>query len=239
MCATLGVAAAGTARAHLGHVVLRAERYLKLDASDADTRLVVSLTLGAEEGRRLLEGADANRDGSVSQAEADGYMGQWGDGLAAELPVELDGVPVPLVWGEPFLDPIGPVRAVPVTVEMVAHLPTGAREHTVVVRDRMVRREVFDRTDVAFRAHDGAELVACGSGPEPTGRQASLSYGRAAGPPVDAISARFRYPLHPTASAGWSTTAIVLACVLAALSSVLGLRRAARRRLRAPENGAR
>ena len=50
------------AEAHLGHTITRAERYLKIDASESDTRIVVSLTLGAEEGQRLLESADANQD---------------------------------------------------------------------------------------------------------------------------------------------------------------------------------
>ena len=46
---------ASPASAHVGHVILRAERYLKLDVAGRDARVVVSLTLGEGEGRRVLE----------------------------------------------------------------------------------------------------------------------------------------------------------------------------------------
>jgi hypothetical protein len=222
----LATALGGPARAHLGHVVLRAERYFKVDASAEETRVVVSLTLGADEGRRLLDGADLDRDGAVSQAEADAYMLQWAAGLAEELPIEVDGAPVELVWGEPFLDPIGPVRATPLTVEMVARLPTPGREHQIVLHDRMVRREVFDRTDVAFRAHDGAELLTAGAGPAAQGRETTLSYGRAAGPAPDALSARIRYPSHSEPTSEWVWVAALL---LATLVGAVGIRWARRR----------
>ncbi len=184
-----------TARAHLGHVVLSAERYLKLDASEDDTRLVVSLTLGAEEGRRVLEAADADHSGTVSADESDRYMREWGDGLRDELPVEIDGERVALTFTDAFLDPIGPVQDVPVTVEMVAHLPTHRRESVIVFHDEMVGRTRFDRTDVAFRGHDGAELLACGAGDASVaGRETSVSFGRAvSGTTPDTFSARIRY----------------------------------------------
>jgi hypothetical protein len=158
---------ASTARGHIGHVITRAERYLKLDATEADTRFVVSLTLGAAEGRQVLALADTDESGAVDEAEMGAYLASWSEGLRTELPIEVDGAPLEVTWGEGWMDPIGAVRSAPVTVEMVAHLPLTEREHRVVVRDRMVRREVFDRTDVAFRAHDGAELVRCGPSAEP------------------------------------------------------------------------
>lgn len=167
---------AAPAAAHLGHVVLSAERYLKIDVSAAEARLVVSLTLGPEEGRRVLEAADADGDRTVTRAEADAYMAEWGAGLEVDLPVHIDGSPVEVRWGEPYLDPVGQVRPVPVNVEMVAHIPLEGGRHTVSVVDRM-RREVFDRTDVAFRARDGAELVASGMTAEPTAPVPALAYG--------------------------------------------------------------
>jgi hypothetical protein len=188
-------AASSAASAHLGHVVTRAERYLKIDASESDTRVVVSLTLGAAEGRRVLEAADEDRSGDVRQAESDAYMREWAEGLRVELPIELDDGPVEVEWTEPFLDPIGRVAEVPVTVELVAHVPTSAREHRLVVRDRMVRREVFDRTDVAFRAHDGAEIVVAGAGATPRGRETTLSYGRTTGGRApEELGVTLRYP---------------------------------------------
>lgn len=170
-----------------------AERYLKLDASDADTRLVVSLTLGAEEGRRVLEAADLDGDLRVSAEESRAYLQQWTDALRHELPVRVDGRPVEVRFDEPFLDPIGSVADVPVSVEVVAHVPTSGREHVIVFEDRMVRSEVFDRTDVVFEARDGAELLASGLGEAVTERRTRLAFaGRRAA--SNTYSARIRYP---------------------------------------------
>ncbi len=156
--------------------MLRAERYLKVDASASEARLVVSLTLGPSEGRRVLEAADANGDGTVTGPEADGYMAQWGDGLRTDLPVTVDGEPVEVVWAEPYFDPVGAVRPTSLSVEMVARVPLDAGRHTVRVADRM-RRDAFDRTDVAFRARDGAVLVASGLDPSPRDATPVLAYG--------------------------------------------------------------
>lgn len=186
------LALAGVASAHLGHVILRAERYLKLDASETDTRLVVSLTLGPSEGERILAAADANGDHTVSSAEADAYLAQWGDGLRTDVPIEIDGAPFEATWTEGYLDPIGTVGPTPLTVEITAHLPVRGREHQIRFRDHM-RREVFDRTDVAFRAHDGAELVASGPGESPSEPTPDLGLVRGdAG--TDVFTARVRYP---------------------------------------------
>ncbi len=97
---------ASPARAHLGHTIGRAERYLKIDVAGHEARFVVSLTLGAREGGRLLGEADTNGDGRVDEAERDAYLSQWAAGLHEELPVTLDGGPVELSFGEPFMDPI-------------------------------------------------------------------------------------------------------------------------------------
>ncbi|MAC28421.1 MAG: hypothetical protein CMH59_18390, partial [Myxococcales bacterium] len=163
------------AAAHLGHVVTRAERYLKLDAEPEGVRLVVSLTLGPRETVRVMRAADADGDEVVTQAEADAYMAQWGEGLLEDLPVEVDGEPRAVAWGEPYFAPIGPVQAVNGAVEMVAHVPLAGGRHRVTLRDRM-RIETFDRTDVAFEAQPGATLVACGAGAEPEEVEARFAY---------------------------------------------------------------
>ncbi|MFK7985395.1 MAG: hypothetical protein AB8I08_05145 [Sandaracinaceae bacterium] len=164
------------AEAHLGHVILNAERYIKLDISDEEVRVVVSLTLGASEGQRVLEAADTNGDRRVTQDEADAYLAQWGDGLEDELPIHVGDDRMRAQWQEAFLDPLGRVRAVPVTVELVAHVPLGGGEEVIRVQDRMVRREVYDRTDVAFRARGQALLLTSGAEAEPTEVVRDLSY---------------------------------------------------------------
>lgn len=214
--ATLAIA--GVARAHLGHVILRAERYLKLDASEADTRLVVSLTLGPSEGERILAAADANGDRNVTSAEADAYLAQWAEGLRTDVPIEIDGAPFAATWTEGYLDPIGAVGPTPLTVEITAHLPVMGREHEIRFRDHM-RREVFDRTDVAFRAHDGAELLASGAGESASEPTPDLGFVRGdAG--ADAFTARVRYParsdldLRGVGAAVGALVVIVLGVVL-------------------------
>jgi hypothetical protein len=186
------------AHAHLGQVILRAQRYLKLDASDADTRLVVSLTLGPSEGERVLAEADTDGDHVVSEAESTAYMAQWGESLETDLPVEIDGAPIHAGWTDGYMDPIGPVAPMALTVEITAHLPVPRREHVVRFRDRM-RRDVFDETEIAFRAHDGASLVSAGPGEQPTGVENDLSFVRPTEPP-EVLTASLRFPNHSDAS---------------------------------------
>lgn len=180
-----------SAYAHLGHEISSAERYIKLDAAGQGARIVVSLTLGPDEGLRVLEAADANGDRSVSERERDAYLASWGEGLARELPLTIDGERRELAWGEPYMEPIGRVTRALVTVEMVARIELEGRQ-LVRIEDRMVRREVYDRTDVAFRARDGAELVASSVGEEgtPTEVQADAAYDGAfmRGQPVPLIA---------------------------------------------------
>lgn len=165
-----------SASAHVGHVVQRAERYLKLDVAGHDARVVVSLSLGPEEGRRVLESVDANGDGEVDERESEAHLGQWAEGLRVEVPVRVDGEPVEISWRDGYLAPIGRVRPVPLSVEMVGHFELEGGRQTVRIEDGMVRREVYDRTDVAFRVRDGAELVASGLESEADGLTPALMY---------------------------------------------------------------
>lgn len=227
--AALLLATPTPASAHLGHVILRAERYLKLDVAGNQGRVVVSLTLGEEEGRRVLEAADADSDGQVTDAEAGAYLDQWADGLASEVPIRVDGEPVEARWGEGYFDPIGRVRAAPVTVEMIARLELDG-EQTVAIEDGMVRREVFDRTDVAFRARDGAELVASGTEAPPREVVEDLAYGAdfRDGEPVT-LTAVVRTPERPVELPTWAWIASGGALVLIVVV-VSGWRRRSRAR---------
>jgi len=216
------------ASAHVGHVISRAERYLKLDVAGRSARVVVSLTLGPEEGRRVLDAADADDDGMVSAAESDAYLAQWGDGLRTELPLRVDGAEVHPAWGDGWLDPLGPVRAVPVTLEMVARLPLEGGEQTITFEDRMVRREVFDRTDVAFRVRDGATLVASGDDEAPTEPVEDLYYlgDFRAGAPIP-LTAVVTTPEPPSSTPWWLVAlgAVVAGGAAFALRTALARRR--------------
>jgi len=211
--------------AHLGHVVLRAERYLKIDARADAVRVVVSLTLGPAETERVMRAADTDGDAEVTQTEADAYMAQWGEGLQDELPVWIDGERVRPPWGQPFLDPIGPVVRAAGAVEMVARIPLDGGEHTIRVDDRM-QVERYDRTDVVFRAEE-AELVVAGRGEAPEGLEERFFFGHNADAP-STLSAVVRLP-------GWSdeerygAIGAAFGALLLVVLSWLGLRRRERR----------
>jgi hypothetical protein len=213
------------ARAHLGHVIARAERYLKLDISGSHARVVVSLTLGEGEGRRVLEAADEDGDGSVDERERDVYLAAWARGLATELPIRVDDQPVQVVWGEGYMEPIGRVEAVPVTVELVAQLALDGGPQRVRIEDRMVRREVYERTDVAFRARDGARLVASGAEEAPAELTEDLVYDGTfeRGRPVPLV-AIVETPAPP-GRFPWPLAAGAAALVIASLSALLWRRR--------------
>lgn len=166
---------ARSADAHVGHVVSRAERYIKFDVRPDGLRLVVSMSYGPAQSLLAMRDGDANEDGELTQAEADGYMERWTDALAEGLVVSVNGQPQPMVFAEPYFDPLGTVRAAPGAVEAVAMLQLSPGSYTVEVEDRMATRNV-DRTDVVFRAATGGELLGGGRDealPEPS----AVAYG--------------------------------------------------------------
>lgn len=211
----LTLSLATQAHAHLGHLVMRAERYLKLDAAPGEVRVVVSLMLGPSETRRALEPADTNADGSITQAEADAYLVGWGAELQREITVTIDGAPAEgVVWRDGVLDPIGPIAMQPLTVEMIAHVPLRGGEHTLRVRDEMDLARL-ERTDVAFRTHDEATLLRAGAGEAPTELERELSFGLDYAPPGGRVfTAVVRTPDEPM------SRAVVAALLLVALALV-------------------
>lgn len=219
------------ASAHLGHVVVRAERYLKIEATPDEARIVVSMSMGKGEMARVLAAADAEgtRDGRVTSEEAQAYLDRWGEGLAEELPVELNGRRVKVRWGEGHMAPLGRVRAIPGVVEMVARVPLDGGRHTLVVRDRM-RPQVADRTDVAFRVRDGVDLVASGAAEEPDRTIADLAYGpeAAAEGRADALTAVLEVP-GPSRRQRTATYGAFGLLAMAAVASWVALRRRGRR----------
>ncbi len=213
--AVCGLVSPPRASAHVGHVILRAERYLKLDVSGYDVRVVVSLTLGPAEGRRVLEAADVDGDGEVSSAESETYLAAWGAGLHEELPLSLDGESLELAWGEGYFEPMGAVRPVALTVEMVARFELGGGEETVRFVDRMVRREVFERTDVAFQVRGQAELLASGVEGDADEPRPDLAYpGTFREGEEVALVARIRTPERPDEPWPWVVGVAVLAGLL-------------------------
>ncbi|MFT5355316.1 MAG: hypothetical protein ACI9KE_002532, partial [Polyangiales bacterium] len=151
------------AEAHLGHVVLRAERYLKFDVEPAALRVVASLTLGPTEMARIMRDADTSGDGSIDGSEADAYMQTWGNGLAEELRIEVDGEAVAVVWGDAYFDPQGVIRSEAGSVEMVARVELDPGTHRIRLSDSMPT-EALDRSDIVIRTQPGGSVHDCSHG---------------------------------------------------------------------------
>lgn len=196
LAGALLLASAAPASAHLGHDVVRAERYLKIEVAPTGARFVVSLTLGPAEMRTILERADGDEDGTVTRAEADAYMAAWADGLQTDLPVSIDGEAVTLTWGEAYFDPLGEVRPVTGTVEMVAHHELDGGEHVIVLTDAM-RLKSLERTDVRLTAEAPVEVLAAGPGAELEADAELVEdfyYGNDSRAAPDAVSLRVKVP---------------------------------------------
>jgi hypothetical protein len=227
-------------RAHIGHVVERAERYLKLDVTPGDARFVVSLTLGPTEMERVLGAADADDDGRVTEGEAEAYVRTWGEGLDDVLTVRVDGELDAFSWGEPFLQPIGDVRPVGGSVELVGHVELGAGRVAIVIEDRMARPAI-ERTDVSLETRNGVRLVAAGPGADPAGIEPRFAFGPGAPRPVVfAAIVETEASLIPArrheSALGWVLAAMTATGVLAFVAMRLGRAFHARRR-RAANDG--
>jgi hypothetical protein len=174
---TLAVGRVAVVRAHAGHDVLRAERYIKFEATDTGLRVVVSLSLGTEEMLRIARIADEDQDGSVTERESQRYLEEWGETLRRELPMRVDGSFVRVPWAAPYFDPLGRISARSGTVEVsgVVHMVPG--RHFIVVTDQM-RFDSFERTDVTFAARDGGVLINSGPNDAPTELVETFAYGR-------------------------------------------------------------
>jgi hypothetical protein len=179
-----------------------------------------------------MEQVDADRNGWVSPEERDGYMALWGEGLQTELEVRVDDELIDVHYGEPFMQPIGPIVALAGSVEMVGEFLLDGGEQQITVRDGMPLQP-FDRTDFSFRARDGAALVASGIGTALTASTEHASVHRGTPYPAS-FSMRVRVPQRPKSSrerliavapwAGGTLAALMLA------AAVLAVRRRSRPR---------
>lgn len=229
---------ASVVHAHAGHDVLRAERYLKLEATDRGVRIVLSLSLGTEEMLRIARIADEDQDGEVTQREAERYLEEWGETLRRELPMRVDGSFVRVPWGGPYFDPIGRITARTGSIELSAHVPLMHGRHFIVITDQM-RFESFDRTDVSFAARDGGELINSGPNDAPTEVIPTFAYGRNAEiPRVRVIGMTIELPppeiaeLPPLRAQGqkWPLVLVPTISVFAVLFARLAREAKARRR---------
>jgi hypothetical protein len=148
----LGVVS-GRAFAHAGHGENHSARYLKLDASEQDTRLVVSLALSERDGRELFVRGDLDGNSRLDPPEVAALLVQVESTLVPK--VSVDGSNVTPAWRERTMAPAGGAYEFPAAIEFVGHLSLRQREHRIELRDA---EPLYALTDVALRAHDGAEV---------------------------------------------------------------------------------
>ncbi|HEV8323009.1 MAG TPA: hypothetical protein VG389_15450 [Myxococcota bacterium] len=140
-CALALVLAPGPARAHLTFSPLDTSRYVKLEISAAEVRLVYSVGPGERPAFALLRGADTDRNGVVSEAEGKAFLDGEASRVAAGLALAMDGAPLRAAFAERNLG-LSDRRVVPQTfaIDLVEHvaIPAGAAEgapHRITLDD--------------------------------------------------------------------------------------------------------
>jgi hypothetical protein len=205
------------------------DRYVKLVFEEGHLRLVYSVSYGPIGAARARQGMDENRDGRLTTAETRAAARSLGARIVRAARLSVDGAPVSLAFGEPFVGPAaGPVDTSPLTIELSATVELPAGESLVRLSD-LPELDGVERSDYAFEARAPVELLASGSGDDASGSERLVSFldRRARGPRV--LTARVRLP--GTRLPG--THAIAAGAALAVLIGVGGVwwaRRRSRRR---------
>lgn len=133
--------AAAPALAHVAPSARENNRYIILAPLGDRLRLVYTVYLGEEPGRRARARMDRDRDRVISDGEADAFAEELGAEVAAAVTLEVDGARVPLRWAEEDVglgDPSAAAGAF--AVDLVAwscfDRPREVLEHRVRFTDR-------------------------------------------------------------------------------------------------------
>lgn len=133
---TLGAA---TAAAHVAPSVDDNNRYLKLTPQRDRVRLAYTVFFGENPGHSMRPGLDADRDGAISDAEAQAFADKLGREVAAALAVTVDGGGQQVAWAEAVPGLGTPsVRGGSFSIDLIAYLcvdPSRPR-HELRLRDR-------------------------------------------------------------------------------------------------------
>ncbi len=125
-----------------GHVAPSVDdnnRYLKLTPLGDRVRLAYTIFFGEVPGAGERRGIDANRDGTIDDAEAHAFGAKIGDQVLAALEADVDGHTGPIRWDTIDVGLGTPtVTAGSFSVDLVAYLclPRARGHHRVIVRDR-------------------------------------------------------------------------------------------------------
>lgn len=156
-------AAPAPAPAHVAPSTRENNRYIVLAPLGDRLRLVYTVYMGEEPGRRARARMDADRDRVVSEEEADAWAAELAAQVAASATLEVDGVPVPLRWAETDVglgDPSAAAGAF--AVDLVAwscfDRPREVLEHRIRLTDHFAL-ELPGETEVRTEESPGVLVV--------------------------------------------------------------------------------
>ncbi|HSN25196.1 MAG TPA: hypothetical protein VLT45_02890 [Kofleriaceae bacterium] len=136
----LAVLALTLLSAHVAPSVDDNNRYLKLTPLGDRVRIAYTVFFGEIPGAQERRGIDANRDGQISQAEANSFGQRLADQVAANVELEIDGTRTPLSWQTIDVGMGTPeVAAGAFSVDLVAYpcLAKVRGRHRLVLRDHL------------------------------------------------------------------------------------------------------
>ena len=130
---------ASSVAAHVAPSVDDNNRYLKLTPQKDRVRLAYTVFFGENPGARMRPGLDTDRDGTISDPEAQTFGDTIGREVAAALDVTVDGTQTKVAWSQIVVG-MGSsgVRAGSFSVDLIAYfcLPHLGGRHTLQLRDR-------------------------------------------------------------------------------------------------------
>jgi hypothetical protein len=131
--------AATRAGAHVAPSVDDNNRYLKVTPAADRVRVAYTVFFGEVPGAQTRPSIDANRDGTISDDEAQAFGTKLAGEVGSSLELTLDGVTQPVVWTTVAVGMGSPeVAAGSFSVDMIAWpcLATARGPHTVLLKDR-------------------------------------------------------------------------------------------------------
>ncbi len=136
----LSVLALTLLSAHVAPSVDDNNRYLKLTPLGDRVRIAYTVFFGEIPGAQERRGIDANRDGQISDAEANTFGQRLAGQVAANIELDIDGTRTPLTWQTVDVGMGTPdVAAGAFSVDLVAYpcLATARGRHRLVLRDHL------------------------------------------------------------------------------------------------------
>ncbi len=136
----LAVLALTLLSAHVAPSVDDNNRYLKLTPLGDRVRIAYTVFFGEIPGAQERRGIDANRDGQISDAEANSFGQHLAGQVAANVELDIDGKRTPLTWQTVDVGMGTPdVAAGAFSVDLVAYpcLAVARGRHRLVLRDHL------------------------------------------------------------------------------------------------------